>query len=106
MVPRAFVTLMEDVIRHGAHDRFALLYEALWRLRHGDRDLLARADDPLMPRLADYAHEVQRAARLGAGRPPVATTIQELGAQAADCTRCPLHAAATRTVFGEGPADA
>lgn len=32
--------------------------------------------------------------------------IELLAAEAADCTRCPLYRNATRTVFGEGPADA
>ena len=32
--------------------------------------------------------------------------IKLLAAEAADCTRCPLFKNATRTVFGEGPADA
>lgn len=35
-----------------------------------------------------------------------ATTLDALARQAAACTRCPLHACATQTVFGEGPADA
>jgi uracil-DNA glycosylase family protein len=32
--------------------------------------------------------------------------IKLLGAEAADCTRCPLYKNATQTVFGEGPTDA
>lgn len=32
--------------------------------------------------------------------------IETLGAEAAGCRRCPLHAAASQTVFGEGPAPA
>ncbi len=42
-------------------------------------------------------------AMLAAGKP---ADLAGLAAAAATCTRCPLHAAATRTVFGEGPADA
>lgn len=42
-------------------------------------------------------------AMLEAGRP---TDPAGLAAAAASCTRCPLHGPATRTVFGEGPADA
>ena len=34
------------------------------------------------------------------------TTLAELRTEAAACTRCPLWAPATQTVFGEGPADA
>jgi probable DNA metabolism protein len=33
-------------------------------------------------------------------------SLQEAVHEAADCRRCPLHAAATQTVFGEGPAQA
>jgi probable DNA metabolism protein len=38
--------------------------------------------------------------------PPLRGTLEELRAEAAGCTRCPLHCSATQTVFGEGPADA
>ncbi|OWU85337.1 DNA polymerase [Oceanicola sp. 22II-s10i] len=37
---------------------------------------------------------------------PPPGTLDALRAQAAGCTRCALHGPATRTVFGEGPADA
>ncbi len=37
---------------------------------------------------------------------PEAGSLEALRAQAADCARCPLHAPATQTVFGEGPPDA
>jgi uracil-DNA glycosylase len=33
-------------------------------------------------------------------------SLDELAAEAASCTRCPLYEKATQTVFGEGPADA
>ncbi len=33
-------------------------------------------------------------------------TLEDVRAEAAGCTRCPLHCNATRTVFGEGPPDA
>jgi DNA polymerase len=39
-------------------------------------------------------------------RPPAATTIAALRAEAATCTRCPLYRNATQTVFGEGAAHA
>lgn len=35
-----------------------------------------------------------------------AGTLEALSAEAAACTRCPLHVKATQTVFGEGPRDA
>ena len=36
----------------------------------------------------------------------LAGTLEALSAEAAVCTRCPLHEKATQTVFGEGPRDA
>jgi probable DNA metabolism protein len=60
MVPRAYSELLHDVICHRAADRFALLYEVLWRITHGERDLVTRAADPLIACLNDYAHGVRR----------------------------------------------
>jgi DNA polymerase len=40
------------------------------------------------------------------GDPAPHASLGAMAAEAAACTRCPLHAPATRTVFGEGPADA
>jgi probable DNA metabolism protein len=45
-------------------------------------------------------YEASQAAQVGAG------TLDGLKAAARGCQNCPLHAAATQTVFGEGPADA
>jgi DNA polymerase len=59
-VPRSFSELMQDVICHRATDRFALLYDMLWRIVHGERDLVSRASDPAVARLNDYAHSVNR----------------------------------------------
>jgi DNA polymerase len=42
-------------------------------------------------------------AMIAAAGPP---TLARLRAEAGTCTLCPLHGPATRTVFGEGPADA
>src|SRR4051794_27093454 len=44
--PRAYVELLRDTICHRAEDRFALLYQVLWRLKHGEPALLSRASDP------------------------------------------------------------
>ena len=40
-VPRYFVDLALEVCRHRSLDRFALLYRVLWRITHGERNLLA-----------------------------------------------------------------
>ena len=45
-MPRAYAGLLDDVICHRAEDRFALLYDVLWRLKHGEPELLSRASDP------------------------------------------------------------
>src|SRR5262249_41687736 len=37
---------------------------------------------------------------------PASGPLAALAREAETCTRCPLHASATQTVFGEGPADA
>ena len=59
-VPAAFGRLAEDVICHQDGERFALLYQALWRLQRGERRLLQDAADPLVHRLARMAKAVRR----------------------------------------------
>ncbi|HEX8522962.1 MAG TPA: UdgX family uracil-DNA binding protein [Tepidisphaeraceae bacterium] len=39
-VPKSFVGMAETVAAHRATDRWALLYRVLWRLTHGEADLL------------------------------------------------------------------
>ena len=51
LVPGAFVRLAEDVICHQERERLPLLYELLWRLTHGERELLSIPADPLVYRL-------------------------------------------------------
>jgi DNA polymerase len=51
LVPGAFVRLAEDVICHKDRERLPLLYELLWRLTHGERELLTIPADPLVYRL-------------------------------------------------------
>ncbi len=59
-VPRAFAELMDTALCHRGEDRFALLYDALWRLKHGEPELLDRATDPAIARLGLYAKAVRR----------------------------------------------
>jgi hypothetical protein len=59
-VPGAFVRLAEDVNCHRDGERFTLLYQALWRLLHGERQLLQDAADPLVHRLTHMARAVIR----------------------------------------------
>ena len=60
MAPLAFVRLAEDVICHGSSERLPLLYELLWRLTHGERELLQVAADPLVHRVRRMQKAVQR----------------------------------------------
>jgi DNA polymerase len=59
-VPRQFADLMHDAACHTASDRFALLYDVLWRITHGARDLAANPADSAVARLGDYARAVRR----------------------------------------------
>lgn len=52
-VPRAFVALAEAVACHREPRRWALLYQALWRMSRGERSLLDNPADPLV-------HELER----------------------------------------------
>jgi DNA polymerase len=45
-VPRAFLELAERVACHRDLERWALLYRVLWRLTHGERQLLGLARAP------------------------------------------------------------
>jgi uracil-DNA glycosylase len=59
-VPAAYVRLAENVVCHRDAERFALLYELLWRITHGDRELLSIASDPLVHRLQRMEKSVRR----------------------------------------------
>ena len=60
MVPRAFVVLAADVAQHCEPQRFAILYRLLWRLAHGDRELLSISVDPEVSRAEAMAKAVRR----------------------------------------------
>jgi len=59
-VPAAFMRLADAAICHRDGARFALLYQALWRLVHGERKLLQNPADPLVHRLSRLAKAVRR----------------------------------------------
>src|SRR3954452_9487229 len=59
-VPGSYVPLAETVVCHRDPERFALLYELLWRITHGERELLAVASDPLVHRLERMSKAVRR----------------------------------------------
>ncbi|HQT79622.1 MAG TPA: TIGR03915 family putative DNA repair protein, partial [Rhodopila sp.] len=58
-VPRSFVSLAEAVACHRNRDRWSLLYQAFWRLAHGERLLLRNEADPLVHRLNRMATAVR-----------------------------------------------
>ena len=58
-VPRRFLDLAENVLRHSDPERFALAYRILWRLR-GTPQLLDDASDPDMHRAQRMAKAVGR----------------------------------------------
>ena len=120
-VPRAFVDLARQVAAHRDPDRWRLLYEALWRIVHESRDVLANDADPLGRRLRLMAQA--RACRARPHRHPAPTmstlprevpghssppgpSLAELRGAAARCEGCDLYRYASQTVFGRGPADA
>jgi probable DNA metabolism protein len=59
-VPAAYVPLAQAVVCHRDPERFALLYDLLWRITHGERELLSIASDPLVHRLARMEKSVRR----------------------------------------------
>jgi probable DNA metabolism protein len=60
LVPAAFGRLAEDVVCHADPARFALLYQALWRIMEGERALLGIGSDPLVHRLQRMQKAVAR----------------------------------------------
>ena len=50
-VPSAFVELAQHVLYHREPERFALLYQVIWRMLHGERDLLSIFTDGLTYRV-------------------------------------------------------
>jgi uracil-DNA glycosylase family protein len=56
-VPRAFVDLARAVAGSSDPERWALLYRVLWRVVHGERDVLAQASDPDVTRLRAMERE-------------------------------------------------
>lgn len=59
-VPREFLGLAEAVLCHRDPQRFALLYRMLWRLAHGERDLLERRTDDDVLRAINAVKSVRR----------------------------------------------
>jgi DNA polymerase len=110
-VPRAFLDLARRVAAHRDPDRWRLLYEALWRIVHEGRALLASEADPLVQRLRRLERDVgaadEEAPEVGADSfVPAGTSLEGLRAAAARCRGCDLYRHASQVVFGRGPAGA
>jgi len=59
-VPAAYVPLAQAVVCHNDPERFALLYELLWRIMQGERELLSVPSDPLVHRVQRMEKSVRR----------------------------------------------
>jgi DNA polymerase len=59
-VPRAFLDIAQSVSCHRDSDRWNLLYRSLWRLTHGEANLLERAADDDTHRLNAMERAVRR----------------------------------------------
>ncbi|MCP5544156.1 MAG: UdgX family uracil-DNA binding protein [Akkermansiaceae bacterium] len=59
-VPKSFLDLARNVACHRDDSRWALLYQILWRLTHGEPDLLEIASDPDVCRARGMAKNVSR----------------------------------------------
>lgn len=59
-VPRPFIQLAEKVAYHRDSTKWNLLYQALWRIKHGEASLLNLRVDPLIHQLFRMAQAVGR----------------------------------------------
>lgn len=59
-LPRTVTELASVVVCHSAPERYALLYNLIWRVIQGERDLLEVASDPLVHRLERMRKSVHR----------------------------------------------
>jgi uracil-DNA glycosylase len=59
-LPRAVSELVDLVICHRDPDRYALLYTLIWRVLHGERDLLQVHSDPVVHRLEMLRKAIRR----------------------------------------------
>ena len=59
-LPRALGETVGQVVPHRDPERYALLYEAIWRVLHGERALMDVASDPVVHRLDLMARAVRR----------------------------------------------
>ena len=131
-LPRSVTEMIGLVVHHREPGRYALLYQLVWRVLNGERELLEVASDPLVHRLDLMARDIaasatlirsapqrvtrmiEQEATMPAKRKPEAAleamrdreprTLEELNAIIREAG--PLVPGATQAVIGEGPAHA
>ncbi|MBA2589306.1 MAG: UdgX family uracil-DNA binding protein [Alphaproteobacteria bacterium] len=59
-LPRRVADIIRLVVCHSDPERYALLYQLVWRIRHGEKTLPAIASDPLIHRLHGMEKSVRR----------------------------------------------
>jgi DNA polymerase len=59
-LPKGVARLIEACVCHRGEERYALLYQLVWRVLNGERDLLEIASDPLVHRIDMMARAVRR----------------------------------------------
>lgn len=59
-LPKSVARLIELGVCHSDPERYALLYQLIWRVLNGERDLLEVASDPLVHRIDSIARGVRR----------------------------------------------
>jgi DNA polymerase len=96
-VPARFLDLARRAAAHGDPERWALLYRLLWRIVHGDHELLERGNDPDVARLAELAKPTARPFV------PQTDSVDTLRESVKECRGCDLYKFATQAVFSRGP---
>ncbi|MGO4570648.1 UdgX family uracil-DNA binding protein [Microvirga sp. 2TAF3] len=84
-LPRAVGELIGLVVHHRDPERYALLYQLIWRVLNGERELLDITSDPLVHRLDLMAREIRRnlpqaasmASPIQTARPGVESMIEQ-----------------------------
>lgn len=62
LIPKPFLNLAATISYHRNPDKWGKLYQALWRLTHGERNLLAISSDPLVHTLFIMEKAIRREA--------------------------------------------
>ncbi|MBV9075961.1 MAG: uracil-DNA glycosylase, partial [Methylobacteriaceae bacterium] len=59
-LPRRLADLIGEVVPHRDPERYGLLYDVVWRVTQGQREILEVASDPAMHRLDQMRKSVRR----------------------------------------------